>query len=66
MIWAQLLVTGTVDQQRLLRTEDLAAENRNLKAQIKGRLWKDFISSHRDGISTGLCCVGYNCARTWH
>ena len=40
MIWAQLLayVTGTVDQELLLRKEYLAAENRILKAQIKGRL----------------------------
>jgi len=40
MIWAQLLayVTGTVDQDLLLRNEYLAAENRILKAQIKGRL----------------------------
>src|SRR3974390_985949 len=40
MIWAQLLayVTGTVDQELLLRNEYLAAENRILKAQINGRL----------------------------
>jgi hypothetical protein len=40
MIWPQLLayVTGTVDQELLLRNEYLAAENRILKAQIKGRL----------------------------
>ncbi len=40
MIWRQLLayVTGTVDQELLLRNEHLAAENRILKAQIKGRL----------------------------
>ena len=40
MIWAQLLayVTGTVDQELRLRNEYLAAENRILKAQIKGRL----------------------------
>jgi hypothetical protein len=40
MIWAQLLacVTGTVEQELLLRNEYLAAENRILKAQIKGRL----------------------------
>ena len=40
MVWAQLLayVTGTVDQELLLRNEYLAAENRILKAQIKGRL----------------------------
>jgi hypothetical protein len=40
MIWAQLLayVTGTVNQELLLRNEYLTAENRILKAQIKGRL----------------------------
>ena len=40
MIWTQLLayVTGTVNQELLLRNEYLAAENRILKAQIKGRL----------------------------
>src|ERR1035438_10834127 len=31
-------ITGTVDQELLLRNEYLAAENRILKAQIKGRL----------------------------
>ena len=40
MPWARMLayVTGTVDKERLLRNEYLAAENRILKAQIKGRL----------------------------
>jgi putative transposase len=40
MEWARLLayITGTVDQQLLLRNEYLAAENRILKAQIRGRL----------------------------
>jgi len=31
-------VTGTVDQELLARNEYLAAENRILKAQLKGRL----------------------------
>jgi hypothetical protein len=31
-------ITGTIDQELLLRNEYLAAENRILKAQIKGRL----------------------------
>jgi putative transposase len=41
MIWAQLLAyaTGAVNQELLLRNEYLAAENRILKAQIKGRLF---------------------------
>jgi putative transposase len=40
MVWARMLayITGTVDQEPLLRNEYLAAENRILKAQIKGRL----------------------------
>jgi hypothetical protein len=31
-------ITGTVDQELLLRNEYLAAENRILRAQIQGRL----------------------------
>ena len=40
MIWARMLayVTGTVDQELLLRNEYLSAENRILRAQIKGRV----------------------------
>lgn len=40
MDWARMLayITGTVDQELLLRNEYLAAENRSLKAQIKTRL----------------------------
>jgi len=40
MDWARILayITGTVDQELLLRNEYLAAENRILKAQINGRL----------------------------
>src|SRR2546422_5232080 len=40
MNWARVLayVTGTVDQELLARIEYLAAENRILKAQLKGRL----------------------------
>jgi putative transposase len=40
MEWARILafITGTVDQEVLLRNEYLAAENRILKAQLKGRL----------------------------
>ena len=40
MLWARLLayVSGTVDQELLLRNEYLAAENRILRGQIKGRL----------------------------
>src|SRR5215468_2446360 len=40
MFWARLLayVTGTINQELLLRNEYLAAENRILRGQIKGRL----------------------------
>jgi putative transposase len=40
MDWARILayVSGTVDQELLARIEYLAAENRILKAQLKGRL----------------------------
>src|SRR5262245_25523641 len=40
MDWARVLayVTGTVDQELLARIEYLAAENRILKTQLKGRL----------------------------
>jgi len=40
MNWARTLayVTGTVDQELLVRNEYLAAENRILKAQLTGRL----------------------------
>jgi len=40
MVWARMLayITGTVDQELLLRNEYLAAENHILKVQLKGRL----------------------------
>jgi putative transposase len=40
MQWARFLayITGTVDRELLLRNEYLAAENRVLKTQIRGRL----------------------------
>src|ERR1700693_3995510 len=40
MAWARTLayITGTVDQELLLRNEYLVTENRILKAQLKGRL----------------------------
>jgi putative transposase len=40
MIWTRMLayITGTVDQELLLRNEYLVAENRILRANIKGRL----------------------------
>ena len=40
MDWARILayITGTVDQELLLRNEYLAAENRILRGQLKGQL----------------------------
>jgi hypothetical protein len=40
VLWARTLayITGTVDQELLLRNEYLAAENRIVRAQFKGRL----------------------------
>jgi transposase InsO family protein len=40
MIWTRMLsyITGTVDQELLLRNEYLAAENRILRAKISGRM----------------------------
>ena len=40
MEWARILayITGTVDQELLLRNEYLAAENRILRGQLSGRL----------------------------
>ena len=39
MLWARMaFVTGTVNQELLLRNEYLGAENRILKGQIKARL----------------------------
>ncbi len=40
MEWVRILayITGTVDQELLLRNEYLATENRILRSQSKGRL----------------------------
>jgi hypothetical protein len=40
MIWTRMLayITGTVDQELLLRNEYLTVESRILRAKIKGRL----------------------------
>jgi len=42
MDWARILayITGTVDQELLLRNEYLVAENRILKAQLKPCAWR--------------------------
>jgi hypothetical protein len=51
MNWARILAydTGTVDQELLLRNEYLAAENRILKAKLKGRV--RFSDAERAGLS---------------
>ena len=53
MLWARLLayVTGTVNQELLLRNEYLAAENRMLRGQIKGRL---LLSEGEKGTLAGI------------
>jgi len=60
MDWARMLayITGTVDQVLLLRNEYLAAENRILNAQIKGRL---LLSS--DAEKKTLADIGHRLGR---
>ena len=59
MIWARMLayITGTVDQELLLRNEYLAAENRILRAKIKGRLLLS------DSEKTSLAEIGHRLGR---
>ena len=59
MEWARMLayITGTVDQELLLRNEYLATENRILRAQIKGRL----LLSDREKRT--LADIGYRLGR---
>jgi putative transposase len=59
MDWARMLayVTGTVNQELLARNEYLAAENRILKAQLRGRL------SLSDGERGVLGEIGYRLGR---
>src|ERR1035441_5001752 len=73
MVWARMLayITGTVDQELLLRNEYLAAENRILKAQIKGRLLLSEAEkvtlaeiAHRLG-SSGRGQAGYHSGLVW-
>ena len=56
MDWARILayVTGTVEQEVLARNEYLAAENRIMKAQLKGRLK---LSDAEAGIAPALTPV---------
>ena len=55
MDWKQLLayITGTVDQELLLRNEYLVTENRLLRNQLKGRIWLN------DGERQALAEIGY-------
>ena len=59
MEWARMLayITGTVDQELLLRNEYLATENRILRAQIKGRLLLS------DAERKTLADIGYRLGR---
>jgi len=59
MEWARILayVTGTVDQEPLLRNEYLATENRILRAQLKVRLQLS------DADRTTLAEIGHRLAR---
>ncbi len=59
MIWARMLayITGTVDQELLLRNEYLAAENRILRAKIKSRLLLS------DSEKTTLAEIGHRLGR---
>ena len=59
MDWVRILtyITGTVDQELLLRNEYLATENRILRAQIKGRLLLT------DAEKKTLADIGYRLGR---
>jgi putative transposase len=58
MLWARMLsyVTGTVNQELLLRNEYLGAENRILRGQIKGRLLLsgDLFSRHLTRVPNSI------------
>lgn len=60
MDWARMLayVTGAVEQELLLRDENLAAENRILKAQFKTRL--QFSDAERETLGEIGHRVGRN------
>ena len=70
MDWPRILayITGTVDQELLLRNEYLVAENRILKAQLKGRL-KVKTDRHGDSADAKLYRVSsavYEAGTTRH
>ena len=64
MLLARLLpyVTGTVNQELLLRNEYLAAENRILRGQIKGRL---LLSEGEKATRSLTGCLENHCACAW-
>ena len=57
MEWARILayISGTVDQELLLRNEYLAAENQILRGQLKGRP-KLSDAEHWEGECFAVCC----------
>jgi putative transposase len=59
MDWKQLLayITGTVDQELLVRNEYLVTENRILRNQLKGRVRLS------DGARTALAEIGQKLGR---
>ena len=56
MEWARILayITGTVDQELLLRNEYLAAENRILRGQLKGQLKRAALVRKRSEVLSDL------------
>ena len=64
MEWARMLayITGTVDQELLLRNEYLATENRILRAQIKGRL---LLSDPEKNTLADIAGPAARRSRTW-
>ena len=68
MHWARILafVTGMVDQELLARNEYLAAENRILKAQLKGQLKLSDAERDRSSIGPQGSRRGSQCGPAGH
>jgi hypothetical protein len=66
MEWARILpyVTGTVDQELLLRNETLVAEDRILETQLQGRL--RLSDAERARLGEIGHRLGAKLWRTWH
>jgi hypothetical protein len=64
MLWARMVayVTGTVNQELLLRNEYLGAENRILRGQIKGRLLLSRIDDRAAKADARGSCEPANCS----